>query len=82
MKGRLIVLDHHKGQQVAALMVDGRLDDLWFDTDAPRPGTIYRAIADRPVKGMGGMFVKTPTWIVPRGNTAAVDEGRRAAWDV
>jgi len=60
MKGRLIVLDHHKGQQVAALMVDGRLDDLWFDTDAPRPGTIYRAIADRPVKGMGGMFVKTP----------------------
>ena len=60
MKGRLIVLDHHKGQQVAALMLDGRLDDLWFDTDAPRPGTIYRAIADRPVKGLGGMFVKTP----------------------
>ena len=60
MKGRLIVLDHHKGQQIAALMVDGRLDDVWFDTEAPRPGTIYRAIADRPVKGMGGMFVKTP----------------------
>jgi ribonuclease G len=60
MKGRLIVLDHHKGQQMAALMVDGRLNDLWFETDAPRPGTIYRAIADRPVKGLGGMFVKTP----------------------
>ncbi|MDG2404400.1 MAG: ribonuclease E/G, partial [Paracoccaceae bacterium] len=60
MKGRLIVLDHYKGQQMAALMVDGRLDDLWFETNAPRPGTIYRAIASRPVRGLGGMFVKTP----------------------
>ena len=60
MKGRLIILDHHKGQQIAALMVDGRLDDLWFATDAPQLGTIYRAITDRPIKGLGGMFVKTP----------------------
>ncbi len=41
-------------------MVDGQLDDLLIDADAPRPGTVYRAIADRPVKGQGGMFLKTP----------------------
>jgi len=41
-------------------MVDGKLDDLLVDNPAPRPGTIYRAIADRPVKGQGGMFLKTP----------------------
>jgi len=40
--------------------VGGRLDDLLIDGDAPRPGTIYRAIADRPVKGQGGMFLRTP----------------------
>ena len=41
-------------------MVDGQLHDLLVDTPAPRPGTIYRAQADRPVKGQGGMFLKTP----------------------
>ena len=41
-------------------MVDGRLEDLLIDSDAPRPGTIYRAIAERPVKGQGGMFLRTP----------------------
>ncbi len=60
MKGRTIVLDHLSGVEAAALMVDGKLDDLLIDSDAPRPGTIYRAIADRPVKGQGGMFLKTP----------------------
>lgn len=60
MKGRTIVLDHLGDVEAAALMVDGKLDDLLIDTDAPRPGTIYRAIADRPVKGQGGMFLKTP----------------------
>ena len=60
MKGRTIVLDHLGGVEAAALMVDGKLDDLLIDSDAPRPGTIYRAIADRPVKGQGGMFLKTP----------------------
>ncbi len=60
MKGRTIILDHLGDREAAALMVDGKLDDLLIDSDAPRPGTIYRAIADRPVKGQGGMFLKTP----------------------
>jgi Ribonuclease G/E len=61
MKGRTIILDHLGDIEAAALMVDGQLDDLLVDTpDAPRSGTIYRAIADRPVKGQGGMFLKTP----------------------
>ncbi|MEP2028473.1 MAG: ribonuclease E/G [Paracoccaceae bacterium] len=61
MKGRQILLDHLDGAQAAALMVDGRLEDLLIDSDhAPRPGTVYRALTDRPVKGQGGMFLKTP----------------------
>ncbi|WP_296764068.1 ribonuclease E/G [Sediminimonas sp.] len=60
MKGRQIILDHIGGREAAALMVDGRLDDLLIASDAPRPGAIYRARADRPVKGMGGMFLTTP----------------------
>ncbi|WP_417719739.1 ribonuclease E/G [Salipiger sp.] len=60
MKGRTIALDHLNGAEAAALIVDGRLEDLVVDTDAPRPGTIYRGIAERPVKGQGGMFLRTP----------------------
>ena len=60
MKGRSIILDHLGEREAAALMVDGRLEDLLVDSDDPRPGTVYRAIADRPVKGQGGMFLKTP----------------------
>lgn len=60
MKGRTIILDHLGEVEAAALMVDGKLEDLLIDSDAPRPGTVYRAIADRPVKGQGGMFLKTP----------------------
>lgn len=60
MKGRQIALDHLNGQEAAALMVDGQLQDLFLDSDQPRPGAIYRAIANRPVKGQGGMFLTTP----------------------
>ncbi len=60
MKGRTIILDHLAGVEAAAFMVDGRLDDFLIDSDVPRPGAIYRAVADRPVKGQGGMFLKTP----------------------
>ncbi|MBO9434524.1 ribonuclease E/G [Ruegeria sp. R13_0] len=60
MKGRTIVLDHIEGREAAALMVDGKLDDFLIAGDAPPPGTIYRARADRPVKGQGGMFLTTP----------------------
>ncbi len=60
MKGRQVILGQHKGRDGAALLVDGVLQDLLLDHDAPRPGTIYRARADRPVKGQGGMFLHTP----------------------
>jgi len=61
MKGRMIVLDHLGRREAAALLVDGKLDDLLIDDDsAPRPGTIYRAVADRGMKGQGGMILKIP----------------------
>ncbi|WP_417726326.1 ribonuclease E/G [Roseovarius sp.] len=60
MTPRTIALDHLNGAEAAALLVGGRLDDLLIDSDQPRPGAIYRAIADRPVKGQGGMFLRTP----------------------
>ena len=45
MKSRSIILDHVNGLEAAAYLVDGKLDDLLIDqTDAPRPGAIYRAI--------------------------------------
>jgi Ribonuclease G/E len=60
MKGRTILLDTFHGREAAALMEDGQLEDFLVDSDAPRPGTIYRARADRPIKGQGGMFLTTP----------------------
>lgn len=62
MKGRVIHLDEIAGRPAAALVVDGRLEELLIDPadDTPLPGAIYRAIADRPMKGQGGMFVKLP----------------------
>jgi Ribonuclease G/E len=62
MKGRAVILDDYLGRQAAALVVDGRLEDLLIDPpdDRPLPGAIYRAVADRPMKGQGGLFVKLP----------------------
>jgi Ribonuclease G/E len=60
MKGVQIVLDQIAGREAAALLRDGILDDFLIDSDAPRPGTIYRAIAQRPMKGQGGVFLTTP----------------------
>jgi ribonuclease G len=62
MKGRVVVLDEIAGRQAAALVVDGRLEDLRIDPadDRAIPGAIYRAVADRQVKGQGGIFVKLP----------------------
>jgi len=60
MKGTEILVGQIHGQDAAALYVDGALFDLLIDNDAPRPGTIYRAKAIRPIKGMGGMFLQTP----------------------
>jgi Ribonuclease G/E len=60
MSAATIALDHIDGVEVAVRLVNGQLDDVLIDTDLPRPGTMYRAIADRPVKGQGGMFLRTP----------------------
>lgn len=63
MKGHQIVMGELNGREAAALMLDGRLDDLLVAPDgdaAPAPGAIYRAIADRPLKGQGGMIMKLP----------------------
>jgi ribonuclease G len=60
MKGRVIALDHLDGREAAALIIDGQVEDLFLETDRPAPGTIYRGICDRPMKGQGGMFLKTP----------------------
>ncbi len=59
MKGRLIALDNVRGRRAAAMVVDGELDDLLIDCppDIPRPGTIFRGIAGRPMKGQGGLIV-------------------------
>lgn len=60
MKGRQIFLDHIGTREAAALVVDGRLDDLLIDDDAPRIGTVYRGICDRALKGQGGMILRIP----------------------
>ena len=60
MKGTVIALGAVNGRDAAALIEDGRLTDLLIDSDRPRPGAIYRARADRPMKGQGGMFLNTP----------------------
>lgn len=75
MKGRQILLDHLQGREAAALMVDGQLHDLLIDGDAPRPGTIYRAVTDRPVKGQGGVFLKTPDGAAYLRGVKGIDQG-------
>jgi ribonuclease G len=63
MKGRIVVLDEFQGRAAAALVVDGVLMDVLIDPEGDDllPGAICRALADRPMKGMGGMFVKLPS---------------------
>jgi Ribonuclease G/E len=60
VKGRVVVLDEIRGRLAAALLVDGRLEDLLVDPqdEATRIGAIHRATVDRPMKGQGGVFVK------------------------
>lgn len=63
MKGRSVILDRIGEQAAAAaLMVDGRLEDLLIDPpgDRPAPGAIFRAVVDRQVKGQGGVFLRLP----------------------
>ena len=63
MKGRVILLDTIAGRKAAALMVDGRLEDVLIDPPegfTPAPETIFRAVADRPMKGQGGLTLTLP----------------------
>ena len=62
MKGRQILIEPlPAGGHAAALMVDGRLEDLLIDPDpadpTPRPEAIFRAVPARPMKGLGGVMV-------------------------
>lgn len=59
MKGSLVVIGRHAGRDIAARIVDGRLEDLAI---APpdgvlAPETVLRGTVGRPVKGLGGAFV-------------------------
>ena len=60
MKGSLAVFDNN----MAALLVDGKLTDLLVDPPEddpiPRPEAIYRGILERPLKGMHGAILRLP----------------------
>lgn len=63
MKGRVVVTGKWNARDAAALVVDGVVDDLIVDPKlphSPKPGTIIRAKADRPMKGQGGIMVSLP----------------------
>lgn len=60
MKGSVIALGQIGGREVAALMVDGVLQDLALESDGLAPGAILRGVVGRPVKGLGGVFVDLP----------------------
>ena len=61
-RGRIIALDALDGRPAAALVVDGRLDDLLLDppeTDAaPRPESLYLGRVERVAKPLGAAFLK------------------------
>jgi ribonuclease G len=63
MKGRVVALGQWDGRAAAALLVDGRLEDLLIDPrgdDPLQPGAVLRGVVDRPIKGQGGVFVRLP----------------------
>ncbi len=63
MKGVVIALDQIGGRDAAALIVDGVLQDFAIDPPEgapPQAGAIFRAVADRQMKGQGGIFLKLP----------------------
>lgn len=76
MKGAQHVYGKVQGFEAGALIVDGRLEDFIVDTDAPRPGTIYRAKTTRPAKGQGGMFLDTPDGSAFMRNAKGVPTGK------
>lgn len=64
MKGRSLLFDQIAGRKAAALMIDGRLDDFLVESPedgTPQPGAIFRAVAEQPLKGQGGMILALPS---------------------
>ena len=58
MKGVCVLLDWLEGRPAAALMVDGRLEDVLIappEGAAPGVGAVFLARADRPMRGQGGI---------------------------
>ena len=58
--GRLIVVDGTKARSIAALIIDGRIEDLLADLPDPNkpvPGDIFRAQVERNFRGLGGAMV-------------------------
>lgn len=78
MKGRSLLLGRYRNREAAALLVDGVLEDLLVEAPAHRalPETIYRAVPDRPVKGLGGMFLRLPDGSAFLRQTKGVAPGR------
>ncbi|MDM7458067.1 MAG: ribonuclease E/G [Paracoccus sp. (in: a-proteobacteria)] len=63
MKGRQVILGRLFGHEAAALVEDGVLMDLLPSAEALTPlapGAICRAVADRLMKGQGGIFLRLP----------------------
>lgn len=63
MKGRVVMIEPiGPDREIAVLVEDGRLVDLFFDLaasdPAPRIGAIYRGRMDRPAKGLHGAMVR------------------------
>ena len=60
-RGRVIALDRLAGRPAAALLENGRLEDLSLDPPAkdpaPRPEAIYRARIDRVAPALGAAFL-------------------------
>ncbi|MEM1163096.1 MAG: ribonuclease E/G, partial [Pseudomonadota bacterium] len=75
MKGRVIALEMAgESRSRAALIIDGRLDDLLIDADPalPRHGQIFAAIVERSMPNMPAAFAR-----LPGGQTAYVREARK-----
>lgn len=60
MSGYQIFIDQWRGRRAAALLNNGILEDLIVapDDKTPTIGAIYRAVVDRPMKGLGGAILK------------------------
>ncbi len=58
--GRLIVIDSTDTRSVAALVVNGRIEDLLVDHPNPAvpvPGAVFRAKVERHLTGLGGFIL-------------------------